>query len=42
MYNILVFGTGQASDLLLQSLDMGRCSILAYFDNDSNKWGGGD
>ncbi|BDB02539.1 chemotaxis protein [Clostridium botulinum] len=38
MYDIIIFGTGSTSNFVTQLLN-DNVEILAYVDNDSNKWG---
>lgn len=38
MYNIIVFGTGSTSQVVVNSLNC-RCKIVAFIDNDPKSWG---
>ncbi len=39
MYDILIFGTGSASDGLYEAIDSKKTSIKAFIDNDTSKLG---
>jgi hypothetical protein len=38
MYNVIIFGTGSTSDIVVKSLNE-KCKIIAFLDNNSEMWG---
>lgn len=38
MYNVIIFGTGESSTFVVKLLNK-QVNLLAYADNDKNKWG---